>query len=83
MKQLRDSAYLALPYGTYKENEGLIKIIKAFEYTGRPVAISNTTGYREMINAMGCFEITAIKATPSQIFVKFHPNGDQLSTEAH
>ena len=80
--QLRDSAYLALPYGTYKESEGLIKIIKAFEYTGRPVSISNADGYRDMINMMGCFEITAVKATESEIKIEFHPNGGQLSTEA-
>ena len=80
--QLGGTAYKALPYGTFKENDGLIKAIKAYEYNGKAVTITNESGYRDMIKMMGCLEITAVKATESEIKIEFHPNGEQLSDEA-
>ena len=80
--QLGGTAYKALPYGTFKENDGLIKAIKAYEYSGKAVTITNESGYRDMIKMMGCIEITAVKATESEIKIEFHPNGGQLSDEA-
>ena len=80
--QLGGVAYKALPYGMFKENDGLIKAIKAYEYSGKAVTITNESGYRDMIKMMGCLEITAVKATESEIKIEFHPNGGQLSDEA-
>jgi hypothetical protein len=80
--QLGGTAYKAFPYGTFKENDGLIKAIKAYEYNGKAVTITNESGYRDMISLMGCLEITAVKATESEIKIEFHPNGGQLSDEA-
>ncbi len=79
-----NKAYLPDSYWmmTSKENDGLIKAIKAYEYSGKAVTITNESGYRDMITMMGCLEITAVKATESEIKIEFHPNGGQLSTEA-
>ena len=75
--------YMMLPYGTYKENDNYIKAIKAYKHEGSLTPINSEAGFEQMVKQLGCFEITA--ATPStisEIKIEFHPNGNQLSTEA-
>ena len=81
VKRLGSWAYLALPYGTFKENDGLIKVIKAYENNGKAVMILRENGYRDMINMMGCLEIIATKATESEIKIEFSPTPSEVVKE--
>ena len=69
-----------LPYSTYKEWEGYVKLIPPCDITG---PIKYWAGYDYMIDRLGCFEITATQseiATPCT--VKFHPNGKFFGLES-
>lgn len=64
-EKLEKVAYYALPYGTYKEEKGLIDILRPYKNIfSNP--INTIDGYKDMINQLGCLEMSiynSIKVT--------------------
>ena len=77
---VRERAFLALPYGTFKERPEYIKLIPDFNET-IPIYIA---AFSQMVDRLGCFEISA--ATISEIAttctIKFDPNGKYFGLES-
>ena len=79
--EFKTRIYLDLPYSTYKEWEGYVKLVPKYDATSEP-----TYGkFDWMIDRLGCFEITA--ATISEIdtpcTIKFHPNGKYFGIDSN